>query len=222
MRLSLGAGGRDWENEQTLIVVPARCTTPEQLLGDTPAFGFIANLYTLRSRANWGVGDISDLSSLAVWAGSVGADFVGVNPLHALLNRGGDVSPYCPVSRLFRNPLYIDVTCVPELEHAPELGARLASAEFAAELEALREPGSVRYEQVMAVKGMALDALHRIFVERVARFWRRARPRLSGFSDARRPVARHGLRRGWPSPSISIPRIGACGRRSFKARRAMP
>lgn len=167
VRLSFSAGAREWIHEQTLIIVPLRCTSPQQLLGDTPSFGFIANLYTLRSRTNWGVGDISDLSALANWGGGVGADFIGVNPLHALLNRGGDVSPYCPVSRLFRNPLYIDVARVPELEHAPDVKARLASAEFAAELEALREPSSVRYEQVMAVKGMALDALHRIFVDRV-------------------------------------------------------
>ncbi|MGH7615939.1 MAG: 4-alpha-glucanotransferase, partial [Gemmatimonadaceae bacterium] len=167
VRLSLGAGASAWDDEQTLIVVPARCASPEDVLGNTPAFGVIANLYTMRSRSNWGVGDFSDLGSLAEWTANVGGDFVGMNPLHALLNRGGDVSPYSPVSRLFRNVVYIDPTRVPELAAAPDLRTRLDSPELIAELQSLRDAPGVRYEQVMAVKGMALDALHRVFLERV-------------------------------------------------------
>ncbi|HEY9229882.1 MAG TPA: 4-alpha-glucanotransferase, partial [Gemmatimonadaceae bacterium] len=165
--LSFRAGREEWADEQTLIVVPSRCVTPDELLKGRSAFGLIANLYTVRSRANWGVGDFGDLSELAAWTGSVGGDFVGVNPLHALLNRGGDVSPYSPVSRLFRNPLYVDVAQVPELAYSDDVRARLSSPEFAAELEALRDDPTVRYEQVMAVKGIALDALYRVFIERV-------------------------------------------------------
>ena len=157
LRLELSSGGEEWSNEQTLIVVPSRCVTPGDLVGDRKTFGLIANLYTIRSATNWGIGDFHDLASLAEWAGGFGADFVGVNPFHALLNRGGDVSPYSPVSRLFKNPIYIDVGRVPELEHAPDLRARLDSPELAAEIDALRESSDVRYEQVMAVKGLALS-----------------------------------------------------------------
>ena len=167
LRLTLSSGGQEWSNEQTLIVIPPRCVTPSDLLGDRKRFGLIANLYTIRSATNWGIGDLSDLGALAEWAGGVGADFVGVNPLHALLNRRDDVSPYSPVSRLFKNPIYIDVACVPELEHAPELRARLEAPELVAEINALRECSDVRYEQVMAVKGLALTALHRVFLDRV-------------------------------------------------------
>jgi 4-alpha-glucanotransferase len=165
--VELSSGTRQWNNEQTLIVVPDTCWSPADALGDASVFGLIANLYTIRSDANWGVGDLSDLAALAEWGGAVGADFVGVNPLHALLNRGTDVSPYSPVSRLFRNPIYIDVMRVPELRNASELADRMTSAEFAAELDALRETPAVRYEQVMGVKGLALDALHRVFLARV-------------------------------------------------------
>lgn len=167
LRLALSAGGHEWTNEQTLIVVPPRCVVPSELIGDRKTFGVIANLYTIRSATNWGIGDLSDLGALAEWAGGAGADFVGVNPLHALLNRGSSVSPYSPVSRLFKNPIYIDIARVPELEYAPELRERTEAPELVAEINALREYPDVRYEQVMAAKGLALAALHRVFVERV-------------------------------------------------------
>lgn len=165
--LTLAAGGNDWKGEQALIVVPPRCVVPDDLLAGGNGFGVVANLYSLKSGQNWGVGDLRDLRAIARWAGEQGADFIGVNPLHALLNRGADVSPYSPVSRLFRNPIYLDVDAIPELEHAPELRARLEAPEVREQLAALRESPAVRYEQVMAVKGIALDALHRVFVERV-------------------------------------------------------
>lgn len=167
LRVSLSAGGDEWVSEQTLIVVPPRCVVPDELLDGGDAFGIITNLYTLRSASNWGVGDFSDLAELARWAGSAGADFIGVNPLHTLLNRGVQISPYSPVTRLFRNPLYVDPARVPELRSSEEIRARLESPEFRAELEALRETADVRYAPVMAVKGLVLDALYRVFTERV-------------------------------------------------------
>ena len=167
LRLTMSAGGQEWVNEQTLVVVPSRCASPDDLLGADDAFGVIANLYSVRSERNWGIGDFTDLAHLGEWAASRGADFVGVNPLHALVDRDGDVSPYSPVSRLFRNPIYIDVERVPELDAAPAVRERLASSELQEQLAALRAPPRVSYDAVMAAKGLALDALHRVFVERV-------------------------------------------------------
>jgi 4-alpha-glucanotransferase len=89
-----------------------------------------------------------------------------VNPLHALANTGSDISPYSPVSRLFRNPLYLDVEAVPELREAPEVAARIDHAELQAELEVLREDPFVQYEQVMALKMPVLEELHRAFTQK--------------------------------------------------------
>jgi 4-alpha-glucanotransferase len=165
LRLDLTGGGREWRSEQTLIVVPERCVAPHELLNDDRVFGLTANLYTVRSAHNWGVGDLHDLADLATWAGSYGAEFLGINPLHALLNRGVEISPYSPISRLFRNPIYIDIGSVPELRYAPAVAERLSSAEFQAELAELRDGDVVRYEQIAAVKGLALDALYRVFAQ---------------------------------------------------------
>jgi 4-alpha-glucanotransferase len=166
IRLRATAGRRELAAEQSLIVVPPRCTQPSELLGDRKAFGIIANLYTVHSDRNWGIGDLTDLATLAAWSGTIGADFVGVNPLHALLDRGSEISPYSPVSRLFRNVAYIDVESVPELRGDAALDDRIASPELRAELNELRESARVHYEQVMALKMPVLEALHRRFAER--------------------------------------------------------
>lgn len=158
--------GRELVATQRRIVTPSRCVLPRDVLGEQRVFGLTANLYTLRSKSNWGVGDFTDLCSVAEWGAANGAEFVGVNPLHALLNRGYDVSPYSPVSRLFRNPLYIDVLRIPALLNVPDIAAQVVSPEIVAELEALRESPDVRYAQVWAVKSIVLDALHRTLAQR--------------------------------------------------------
>ena len=72
-------------------------------------------LYGIRSQRNWGIGDFTDLAGLVKLANLLGAEGVGLNPLHALFDdRPADCSPYSPNSRLFLNPLYIDIENIPE------------------------------------------------------------------------------------------------------------
>lgn len=163
LRLTTRDAGGERSAEQRLIVVPARCPRPEELLHGERVWGLTANLYTVRSERNWGVGDATDLAGLLEWTASVGGAFVGVNPLHALRNRGGDVSPYSPVSRVFRNVLYIDPEAVPELAESEEARDRCDSRETRGALAALRAADHIDYERVMKVKMPALEALHRTF-----------------------------------------------------------
>ncbi len=163
IELELGGDGRTVR--QSLIIVPDRCPSPETVLHGERAFGVTANLYTVRSARNWGVGDCTDLGALLEWTASVGGAFVGVNPLHALRNRDGDISPYSPVSRIFRNPLYLDVEAVPEFATSEEARERCASRETRAALAALREATRLDYVAVMRVKMPALETLHRAFVQ---------------------------------------------------------
>lgn len=148
---------------QALIVTPTSCPTPEALFGGRRVHGITANLYTVRSARNWGIGDLGDLETLVRWAGTIGADFVGVNPLHALRNRGADVSPYSPVSRLFRNTLYLDVERIPELARSPEARALLDAPETRQLLAALRGATKVHYEAVLALERPILEVLHAVF-----------------------------------------------------------
>ncbi len=83
-------------------------------LQDGRAWGIGCQLYGLRSERNWGIGDFADLARLAEIAAEAGADFVGVNPLHALFFAAPDhCSPFSPSNRDFLNPLYIAI------DHAP-------------------------------------------------------------------------------------------------------
>jgi 4-alpha-glucanotransferase len=159
-RLRATVAGKGDVAEQSLIVVPPHCPTPHDMLGDRKAFGLTTNLYTVRSAKNWGIGDLGDLAKLMRWAGQIGAAFVGVNPLHALRNRDGEISPYSPVSRLFRNPLYIDVEGVPGFAQSSAVHEIVANPQFRDELARVRKSGRVEYERVMALKRPILRALH--------------------------------------------------------------
>ena len=168
------ARGEERSARQRLIVTPRRCATPSDL--DAPrargggraraagaAFGLLANLYTVRSARNWGIGDVTDLRDLVGFAGRIGGAFVGINPLHALGNVGDEISPYSPVSRLYRNVIYLDVTAVPELLESPKAQARLAAAGTRARIARLRAVGDVDYARVHAEKDAVLRELHRTF-----------------------------------------------------------
>ncbi len=112
-RLRARSAGR--ESFSTVIVTPSCLGLPERL-GAHRTWGFATQLYSVRSSGSWGIGDLADLTDLAVWsAARLGAGFVLVNPLHA----GEPVapiepSPYLPASRRFGSPLYLRVERVPE------------------------------------------------------------------------------------------------------------
>jgi 4-alpha-glucanotransferase len=130
----------------------ARCFMPEWL-ADGRAWGITCQLYGLRSEHNWGIGDFGDLAELAERAAAAGADFVGVNPLHALfIADPSRYSPYSPSSRRFLNPLYISVGALDSSVVAPT-----------AKLAALRASTLVDYGEVARVKLEALEQLHRQF-----------------------------------------------------------
>ena len=112
-------------------------------------------LYGVRSARNWGIGDFTDLAGLVELAHRLGADGVGLNPLHALFDdRSGDCSPYSPNSRLFLNALYIDVEKLPEFRLDAETRAALGS---------LRASDVVDYPAVAELKWRALRSAFAAF-----------------------------------------------------------
>lgn len=89
-----------------LIVAPGRCHLPPGLR----EWGWATQVYSLHSKSSWGIGDLGDLARLGEWATSTGAGALMINPLHAATpSDSPQPSPYSPGSRLFKDPLYIDV-----------------------------------------------------------------------------------------------------------------
>jgi 4-alpha-glucanotransferase len=77
-------------------------------------WGITCQLYGLRSARNHGIGDFEDLARLAERAAADGADFVGINPVHALFTAHPErCSPFSPSNRRFLNPLYIALDRIP-------------------------------------------------------------------------------------------------------------
>ncbi|MFM8529620.1 MAG: 4-alpha-glucanotransferase, partial [Ilumatobacteraceae bacterium] len=101
--------------ECTLAVTPERLHPPA-LADGARLWGVMAQIYSVRSRRSWGIGDLADLAELVAWSGQVlGADFTLVNPLHsANLFSPLVPSPYLPTTRRFANPLYLRIEAIPE------------------------------------------------------------------------------------------------------------
>ena len=87
-----------------------------------------------------------------------------MNQLHALRNEGYDVSPYSPITRLFRNPLYLRVHDIPEFRYDAAVHDLVSTPEFQVELDELRDANMLDYARVMALRAPALESLHRTFV----------------------------------------------------------
>jgi 4-alpha-glucanotransferase len=137
------------EKKQQSKPIP-RCYLPD-VLEKASVWGISLQLYELRSRRNWGIGDFEDLLEMIRLARSLGADFVGLNPLHApFLGDPDRCSPYEPSNRQMLNPLYIAVDKVAGFKSNPELERQL---------QALRQTGLVDYVRVAEVKLAALREL---------------------------------------------------------------
>ncbi|MDQ4214182.1 4-alpha-glucanotransferase [Microbacterium capsulatum] len=145
-----------------LVVTPHRLADPPSRDGNKGrAWGVMAQLYSVRSRASWGMGDFADLAALASTSGAEGADFLLINPIHAAeVTSPIEPSPYLPASRRFIAPLYVRPEGIPESADLSPADRRL--------LEDAREPllaadTSTDLIDRDAVWGAKRTALERIF-----------------------------------------------------------
>lgn len=150
--IELETGGKKYKS--VLAVAPEKCYANETLEKER-LWGFAVQLYSLNSSRNWGIGDFTDLYNLVDICKRSGADVIGLNPLNVLSHDfPEDASPYGSVSRLFLNPIYIDVEKVPGF--TPE---DMASCRD--KVAGLRDSELIQYTPVYGLKITMLEKLYR-------------------------------------------------------------
>ena len=138
-----------------LAVAPIRCYEPPAM--ERKLWGFAVQLYSVKSNRNWGVGDFTDLENIVRICGRAGASVIGLNPLNVLMhNFPENASPYSSISRLFLNPIYIDVERVPEFE---ENDLQLIEGTLAE----LRNSELIQYGKVYPLKISVLEKCYQRF-----------------------------------------------------------
>jgi 4-alpha-glucanotransferase len=150
----------------SLIIAPESCYKQPALEQGKKLWGPSVQLYCVRSKHNWGVGDFSDLKYLIEKVAQRGADFVGLNPIHALYpNNPDSCSPYSPSSRRWLNVIYIDVQQVTGYEQCSVTQKLVNSDAFQTQLNAAKSVAEVDYASVMELKLKALKPLYQHFVK---------------------------------------------------------
>ena len=147
---AMGATGERPPRLRSAGLSPDPCAPPPRR-----AWGWAIQLYALRSKESWGIGDLADLRRFARWSKAAGASAILVNPLGAQTpTLPYEPSPYYASSRRFRNTAYLRVEEVS--------GAALV----AEDLEPLREAAKrlnsqplIDYDQVFHLKAQALERI---------------------------------------------------------------
>lgn len=157
---TLRAAGPSGSARCHVVVVPARLELPAPLETGR-AWGFMAQMYSVRSRQSWGVGDLADVGEVA-WlsARRCGADFLLINPLHAAEPTGPmTASPYLPTTRRFVNPIYLRVEDIRETGYLSAADRSLV--EWAAEsVRGLDDDGPIDRDAAWAAKRSALEVVY--------------------------------------------------------------
>ncbi len=175
-----------------LIVTPATCYQPAAIRGDGRVWGPTVQLYGLRSRRNWGIGDFTDLRNLVDHdrrcrrrhrrRQSAACTLSGQPDAYQPLQ---PVEPKRPERALHRCRGRARISRMRRRRKS-----LVAAPPFQARLRCLRAEELVNYPAVAAAKREVLELLYRHFREQHLHPRLGARPRLS-------PLSRSGRRRRW-------------------------
>ena len=193
------------ETTTHILCAPVRCWLPSE---ETRWWGLFLPLYALTTEQSWDAGNFSDLGTLVTWVAEQQGHVVGTLPLlDTYLDQPFDPSPYAPVSRLFWNPFYLDLTQAPEVDQCPEAQTLLASSTFQDALAAARASAFVDYRRGMQLRTQILQLLadslaqHRGQRFEALQSWLHEHPEVEKYARFRAFVeqTRQGWQ-GWPTP----------------------
>lgn len=155
--------------ECSVLFAPKTCYSQHQA-SKNKIWGYTAQLYSLRSNTNWGIGDFTDLYTLIEKSAEQGASAIGINPLHPLYqNNPAHRSPYSPSSRCFLNPLYIDVTAIVNFSQCKKAQTIVNSIAFQEKITRVKQSEHVDYPAVAEIKYDIISLLFEDFYHHSAR-----------------------------------------------------
>jgi 4-alpha-glucanotransferase len=146
--------------------------------------GVVLPLFSIRTRRDWGIGQVTDLPVCAAWVRRAGQRLLQILPPHEL--SGGETSPYGALTAFGIDPVYVDVDAIEDLD--PHAVAEALGEEGRRTLTHVRAASHVDYPAVRSLKTRALRAAFERFH---AREWSRETPR------ARRLAAFVQSERAW-------------------------
>jgi 4-alpha-glucanotransferase len=190
--LTVHVGSQQWSQTIYVAVCPDKAYIPPALQGDGRVAGIAISLYGVRSKKNWGIGDLSDLKEVLTWAAQdLQASIVGLNPLHATFNRTPfNTSPYLPVSRFYRNFIYLDIPAVEDYQDSPEAQEMVRAPETQRLLSELRASETVQYEEAAGLKQKVLRQVFQTFLRN---HWNRAGRQSDRHKELKNYIDKEGL-----------------------------
>lgn len=126
--------------------------------------GVLFPLFSMRSKNDWGIGDVS---AMALWFDAfkaMGIDLLQVLPINEM--PPGVSCPYTALSAFAIDPIYIAVPEIEELADFPDLAGEMRSHGFQAEIRNLRLSKYALYEEVRRLKFSFLWKIYTGFHER--------------------------------------------------------
>ncbi|MCW9733783.1 4-alpha-glucanotransferase [Avibacterium sp. 20-15] len=169
------------KNYHVRLFVHPKTTYQPTIFQQKKAWGLNVQLYSLRSARNWGIGDFADLAYLVEQASCYGAEFIGINPLHAMYSAVPEwASPYSSASRRYLNWLYLAVDQLPEYKLCQSVQNWVNQAEIQQQLFVLRNAEQVNYTEITQLKLTALEKLYAYFQRSRAA---KIQPRQKAFAD---------------------------------------
>jgi 4-alpha-glucanotransferase len=156
-------------------------SAPKKLPEGTRSWGVFAPVHALGSTHD--IGNYADLLRAATFIGKQGGSFIGTLPMLPIYYERNEISPYMPVSRLFLNEIYLDLSDLPGYVH--EAAERCDDDEFVdyngvnAQKKAVIEDAAVSFFE----KNPGGDEEFRTFAHDVPDIYAYARFRAEGPND---------------------------------------
>ena len=158
-------GSYQWELDSNRELSSYKPTEKECLVytGLSPRFpsqvarkaGVVLPVFSIRTEADWGVGDFGSLKQLVDWAEQTGQTMIQLLPVNdtSLTNTWQDSYPYNSVSVYALHPMYVNPAALPALPDEEE-------EKFQTRRLELNQLPTVDYEKVTALKKERLQAAY--------------------------------------------------------------